>query len=372
VVVGTTYAGVGQLSIIRLMPDGSLDPTFGNNGLVERQLADTSSLLSAVALQPDGRIVATGFARSSGELFNFVVLRLLSDGRPDTTFGDAGVARALFPNREAYPQSLQIDKLGRILVGGLSEDPVSPTGSADYEIVRFGADGTLDTTFGTNGHARFDVHGTTDSPGILLQRVGGLAIAGGTSKTNSPTSLSDFTVVGTLDDGSIDPTFGAAGVFSTDVDAGRWTVRSVASDATGRLVVGGFNGMDFALVRLSSSGRLDSTFGAGGMVTTDFSSRGDDAFAVLVQTDGKILAAGGSGSPNPDRSMALARYMGDGGLDPSFGDGGRTLTSPPPSEAYDIRAATLSECSITVTGDWVYNITPTTRRNGIGVARYRR
>jgi uncharacterized delta-60 repeat protein len=373
VVVGTTYAGAEQLSLVRLMPDGKLDPTFGTNGLVERQLGDTSSLLTAVALQPDGKIVAAGYARSAGNPFDFVVIRLLSDGTMDPTFGTEGVARAVFPGRDAYAASLQIDKSGRIWVGGHSSNSITPDSTGDFELARFNADGKVDTTFGTNGQARFDVHGTSESSGIVLLRtVGGALISGGSKKTTAIASRLDMSAVATLDNGAMDVGFADAGIFRTNEDAGSWTTRATALDLNGRIILAGLTGADFALVRVGSSGVLDTTFGGTGRVTTDFSARGDDAYAVFVQPDGKILAAGSSSSAVLDTNLALSRHLEDGGLDPSFGDAGLVLTAPPAGESYDVHGAWLSRCTVTVTGGWLYNVTPTSQKLAIGVARYRR
>ncbi len=102
----------------------------------------------SVAAQPDGKVVAAGQVRSAGQPSNIAVVRHLGDGGADLSFGDAGVVLTSYPGRDAYGRSIVLDPTGKIVVAGFSEDAVDPTASADYEVVRYNADGTPDPTFG--------------------------------------------------------------------------------------------------------------------------------------------------------------------------------------------------------------------------------
>jgi uncharacterized delta-60 repeat protein len=133
-------------------------------------------------------------------------------------------------------------------------------------------------------------------------------------------------------DGTLDASFGAGGIVTTDFAASLTQAFSVALQPDGKIVAAGqtfINGsLDFALARYNRDGTLDASFGTGGTVTTDFAgerSRQDRAFSVAVQPDGKIIAAGQATIRSFD--FALARYNRDGTLDASFGTGGTVTTS---------------------------------------------
>src|SRR5206468_652342 len=138
----------------------------------------------------------------------------------------------------------------------------------------------------------------------------------------------DFAVVRYNANGSLDATFGAGGKVTTSIGSDEDDAYALALQPDGKLVAAGetLNGVryDFALVRYNANGSLDATFGAGGKVTTPVGSADDYADALLVQPDGKLVAAGNvEGS---DRDFAVVRYNADGSLDGSFGTGGKVIT----------------------------------------------
>src|SRR6185436_17779098 len=119
--------------------------------------------------------------------------------------------------------------------------------------------------------------------------------------------------------------FGNGGIVLTDVSGGYDEARAVAIDSDGRIVVAGVSGTgsnrNFSIARYNIDGVLDRTFGAGGTVMTDFSDGGDVAWTLVIQPDGRILVAGeGNGD------FALARYDSHGALDIAFGVGGKVTT----------------------------------------------
>lgn len=136
--------------------------------------------------------------------------------------------------------------------------------------------------------------------------------------------------------GDLDPTFGNGGKLTTAFSNNRDFGYDVAVQADGKIVVVGTadieaSGQQFAVARYNLNGSLDATFGTGGKVTTQW---GDIAFAVAIQPDGKIVVAG----DNSGLGFALVRYNNDGTLDPSFGSGGKVLSSFPSSSsgAFDV------------------------------------
>lgn len=126
--------------------------------------------------------------------------------------------------------------------------------------------------------------------------------------------------------GDLDLTFGDGGLVITDIDGSHTGAEDVAIQADGKILVAGDLGWDFALARYNPDGTLDTGFGADGQVTTDFGASHDEAYGVVIQTDGKILVAGASYVPSTGWDFALARYNSDGTLDNSFGTDGKVTT----------------------------------------------
>ena len=166
--------------------------------------------------------------------------------------------------------------------------------------------------------------------------------------------------------GDLDPTFGSGGKVTTDV-GGSDGAQAVAIQGDGKVVAAGLGNFagpgtgDFALARYNPDGSLDTSFGSGGKVTTDFGGF-DAASAVAIQPDGKIIAAGRSGSGD----FALARYNPDGSLDSSFGSGGKVTTD---FGGFDsaFGVALQADGKIVAAG---FQATSTQRGTDIAVARY--
>lgn len=181
--------------------------------------------------------------------------------------------------------------------------------------------GSLDPTFGVNGKTTTDFGGYEEGHAVAYQSDGKILMAGYAAGANDD----DFALVRYTSDGNLDTTFGANGIVRTDLgnyDYGY--AMAIASD--GKIVVAGYSGsdnVDFAIVRYNSDGTLDTTFDQDGKVTTDLGSN-DYGRALALQADGKIIVAGYSGSDNVD--FALVRYNNDGALDQTFAQTGQVTT----------------------------------------------
>jgi uncharacterized delta-60 repeat protein len=184
------------------------------------------------------------------------------------------------------------------------------------------APGILDSAFGTGGKVTTDFGGPYDWANALVVQPDGKLVAAGASGDNF--ALARYNANGTLDSA-----FGAGGKVTTDF-GGFDEANALVVQPDGKLVAAGASSAagtyDFALVRYNANGSLDSTFGAGGRVITDFFSRPDDvATALVVQPDGKLVAAGYS-LADAGYDFALARYNPNGTLDSAFGAGGQAIT----------------------------------------------
>ena len=262
IVAGNTDQGIAgglNVSLARYNADGSLDGTFDGDGRVVTRLSDGADIISALAIQGDGKIVAAGTATEAPELgvANFAVVRYDASGALDVSFGEDGFVTTDFAGIQQLDQGRDVAVLadGRILVAGVASETA---GGQNFGLAMYLADGTLDASFGGgDGKATVDF-------AISIDRASGLVV-----------------------------------------------------QADGKFVVGGevqepgIGGINFGLARLNSDGSLDATFGGGdGRVSTNIglTDRINDLF---LQADGKIVAAGETNASGTAPNFALARYLPD-------------------------------------------------------------
>lgn len=376
IVGGYTGGSGGSFAVVRLLASGVPDPAFGTTGLVETKVGDVNLEVHAVAVQPDGRIVAAGFSRPTAGSFQFVVLRYMSNGAPDTAFGTDGVVMTSYPGRQAYAQSLVLLPSGKIVVAGYSEDATAS--GANFEMIRYASDGSPDPTFGTAGRVTVDARGTDDRVGALALAPGGaLVLAGSTKETPSLAGRYDMFATRVKDDGAIDPTFAVSGKFISAFGSGTQRASGVAVDGTGRVLLGGWFGGaapdDFGVLRLTAAGALDPVFGEAGAAKTDFGGRGDRSVQLLLQDDGRIVALGtsGVGAQSDTYGTSFARYLPSGVTDPTFGTGGTTFIPPASNAQAGASGGALAGCSILAVGTWIYDLNAVSD-TAIGVVRLRR
>ena len=256
-------------------------------------------------------------------------------GDLDPTFGGAGkVTTPIFTQASdgATAYSLAVQPNGKIVAAGSAFRAVqngASTGS-EFALARFNINGSLDTTFGGAGKVTKDIAGGQDYAYAVVVQPDGKIIAAGSSEVNAANASTRFTLVRYNPDGSLDSTFGTAGVVSTDFFGPENIATSVALQADGRIVVAGraHDGAfrRFALARYTVNGSLDASFGTGGKVTTSFFGFDNGATGVAVQADGKIVASGWADPGGANVQFAVARYNADGSLDAGFGTGGKVTT----------------------------------------------
>lgn len=292
--------------------DATLDPSFGTGGNVTTNLGGTDNEANALALQPDKKIVAAGFSNALGTNA-FALARYNNDGSLDTTFGPGGsVVTAISANTDEA-KAVIMRKDGRIVAAGFS----GASGTEDFALARYTADGTLDTSFGTNGTRTTAISGGSDEILAAVHQSDGKIIAAGFSGT-------DFAVARYTENGSLDTTFGTGGTgfVTTDISGGTDQVLGVAVQPDGKIVAVGAGGTNFGLTRYTANGALDTSFGTNGIVTSSLSAGTDQANAVVIHPDGSIIVAGFSGN-----DFAVARYNSDGTLDSSFSTNGFVITA---------------------------------------------
>jgi uncharacterized delta-60 repeat protein len=329
IVAGGTngYSYNDSFALARYNPDGSLDQSFGNHGKTNITF-ELGGVLYALIVQPDGKIVAAGYEYTLSDADNFALARYNQDGSLDTTFGSGGrVSTDLGAFERAY--AIGIDSDGRLVVAGASR--------GRFALARYNQDGTLDPTFDTDGIVMTDFANDEDrATSIVIQPDGKIVAAGYATTITCDVGCDyyyDFALARYNLDGSLDATFDNDGKVTSDF--GNWDrIYGLAQQADGKLVAGGHTGsmvgvgLDFALARYNPDGSLDTNFGAGGKVNTDFAEDTDVAYGLALAAEGKIVAVGYM-TVDPElysTNFALARYDSDGALDRSFGSGGKVVT----------------------------------------------
>jgi uncharacterized delta-60 repeat protein len=297
---------------------GTLDPTFGAGGKVLTDFGGTPDFASAIAVQRDGRIVAAGSSFRDGSA-DFAVARYNPDGSLDASFGDSGMVVTDFGGFD-LGLAVAVQRDGKIVVAGSSQQP----GTGDLALARYDKDGSLDATFGTGGMVLTDLGGFDQANAIAIQADGKIVVAGYSNAHGSY----DFALIRYDGLGRLDATFGTQGALLVDFDGPNDNAAAIAIQRDGKIVVAGAsNGgstVRFALARCDGHGILDPAFGIGGRVLTEFEGFAG-ASGVAIQWNGKIVVAGTTnGASSSD--FALARYHKDGTLDLRFGRDGKVVT----------------------------------------------
>jgi len=295
-----------SICVVRYNLDGSLDSSFGSGGIVINRIGEFASG-NSVVLQADGKILIGGDALFGSDK-NFVILRYNINGMLDNTFSFDGTVTTDFNGREDMARSIRVQTDGKIVVAGRSGD-LTIHEDSDFAAARFNTDGTLDNSFGTNGKVTTDFLGDYDyGTSMVLQPDGKILIAGGLIRGKGNF---DFATLRYNIDGTLDNTFNGDGRSITTIGIGLDYANSMTLQFDGKILLAGTasnsSDNDFALVRLDTTGLLDITFGSLGIVLTDFGGNSDTGLDILMQSDGKILVVGHTG--NGLRNIALARYL---------------------------------------------------------------
>jgi len=323
---------VFHAALARYNTNGQLDPTFGAGGKVIAALDAGGDGLAAIALQPDGRIVAAGSVLHDNWQLAFLLARFNPDGTLDSNFGSGGVVVTNFGDSTAAASSLVLQPDGKIVVAGVSgAGPYSELN--DFALARYNSNGSPDQSFGNGGKVKTHFPGVYNTgsraTAAALQADGKLVVAG--TYKNEATARA-FALARYNANGSLDTTFGSGGMVTTSMGSGDAIAFSMALLSGGRIVATGYleaghRNHDFALACYNPSGTLDQSFGNGGRVTTDlFGATDDIAYGLAAQSDGKLVLAGRTGT-YPSFHFALARYQNNGQLDQTFGTGGKVSST---------------------------------------------
>ncbi|MCK4569702.1 MAG: T9SS type A sorting domain-containing protein [Bacteroidales bacterium] len=321
---GFAYDGSNNnFSFIRYLPDGTLDNTFGSGGIMTVSFSGSGDELRDIAIQADGKIVAVGYTDSGGSGSKMVLMRLNTDGSLDNTFSIDGTVIIEFGSgTDSYGMSLDLQDDGKIVAAGYLFDVADDIQSA---LCRLNPDGSLDNSFGTNGIIIHDILSKDNFiNNVVLQ--GEKIIIGGLSYIDGDevfVTLSRF-----HSDGLLDMSFGVNGNVEIMMPIDTWILSPVGDmclDNEGRIIyacyVTGIAGDHMAVLRfLESNGYPDNSFGDYGMTVTPIEGN-TVAHAVTTQYDNKVIA-GGYQWIEDHADFAMVRYMEDGTPDITFGTEG--------------------------------------------------
>ncbi|MFL5736701.1 MAG: hypothetical protein ACJ76P_05115 [Actinomycetota bacterium] len=316
-IVAAGIAAKNTFVVARYDAAGTLDPTFGNAGVVRTRFQGPGSA-AAVALAPGGDIVVAGrlLPANTGP-YRFAFARYLSDGSLDPTFSVDGKTTTGIPGHQAYLTGAAVEPDGSVVAvgytccGGTSSDQ-------RFAVVKLLPDGSLDRTFANNGRRTTPFGGPSEATAVTLQEDGKIVVAG--AKNDGHGAVARY-----LANGDLDRSFAGDGRASTTQ---QFTGAGVAIDAAGDVVVSGTfvgNGNHIGAVRFGPDGTQDLSFGVDGKAMTDVrpGTQGE-GYRLALQDDGRIVIAGNIYSTD---GFVAARWNSDGSLDRTFGQNGIATTS---------------------------------------------
>jgi uncharacterized delta-60 repeat protein len=302
-----------RLAVVKASGPGDLDLTFNSTGIVTTTIGSSAIGVGsdAVAIQPNGHIVAVGSSFENG-IFNFTTVRYTTDGNLDSGFKQTGIVTTPVGNIFSAGHSVAIAPNDKIIVVGESFD--SNYLKDNLTVICYDNSGELDTTFNSTGIVTTVVGNNIDQgKSVVVQPDSKILVAG--------ISNNDFLVVRYTITGTLDTEFNSTGIVTTPVDNNTIDIgRSVSLQPDGKIVVAGESGGRFALARYTSSGKLDNSFGNNGMVVTAIGAS-SSGHSVDVQPDGRIVVAGES-----DNHLTVVRYTITGTLDTEFSNSGVVTT----------------------------------------------
>lgn len=318
-IIGTDY----YVAIARVFPDGSPDPSFSYDGRVQTFVSGSGTTVLDAVLQPDGKIIAVGYADFPSGVAGFLV-RYGSDGMLDNTFGTNGMVKLTSATDARNTTSIALADDGKIICGGVF---ISST-NADLMTLRLNSDGTLDNTYSFDGVSAVDVNGSNEALWDIVIQPDGKIVGVGTTENSS--NDKEFVVARFNADGTVDNTFNSTGYTTIDFGTMDNDGQAIAVQGDKILVAGKADigtPVVMATARLMSDGTLDASYGSSGKYYIPFYGGNIAGCADIgIQQDGKLLFGGYMDDSSLDRNFALARTSADGALDVTFDTDGKVET----------------------------------------------
>ncbi|MDR3647211.1 MAG: hypothetical protein P4L22_06735 [Candidatus Babeliales bacterium] len=299
-------------SMARYNINGTLDQLFGNKGVVITDInkilgnPNAQNEIDALGLQSNGKIIAAGIDSPALKL---TMVRYNINGTIDKTFGTSN--NGIVSTNFGFSSNIAIQPDDKILAGGFVNN--------EFAITRYNADGTLDTNFGTNGVVITNFGAGSFVSSIAIQA--GSIVAGG--QLVDKARKSHYLVAKYNLDGSPDNSFGNNGTINLRLPK-QININQLVIQPDNKIVTLGTNfDLIFALTRLNIDGSFDDSFGKNGIsaINLGIDYLGSISFpnSLLLQADGKIVAAGSNDAVDSNKDFFLERYNNDGSLDKTYG-----------------------------------------------------
>lgn len=321
VVAGVAESGIDwDFALVRYNSDGSLDATFDDDGLVVTDIGSSRDVGKVVAIQGDGRIVVGGYTGQYPDE-NFALARYNPDGSLDASFDSDGLVVTDFYGGldEGIKITLQPDN--KIVLAGSADNGKD----SDFALARYNSDGSLDTSFDGDGLQLTDISGSDDwGAAITLQPDNNIFMVGYFYQDSRYyCALARY-----RSDGSLDSSFNSDGILVTDITGVSDQCFALTLQPDGKVVVVGSTWEkyhDIILARFNPDGSLDTEFDIDGWLAVDFGGGDDYSIAIILQPNGKLVVAG-STDDGTDSDILLARFNPDGSPDTVFDSDGWLAT----------------------------------------------
>lgn len=323
VVVGTAYNGTDfDIALSRYNTDGSLDTSFGTGGKVTTAFGGDDDEGVAVAMNAAGSIYVGGTQKQGADK-RVAIVKYTSTGALDTSFDTDGKLTFSINNRDEIVRGLVMQPDGKILVAGESTSLTDGTG---FFVARVNTNGSMDSTFNSSGkqYTNFPGGGIDVARSIALQPDGKIVL-GGYASTSAASTNFDFAIARYTSTGALDTTFDTDGMATYAIGSGNEEIFGLRLQPDGKIVAAGysFNATskdDFAVIRVTTTGVLDTTFSGDGIVTTDVSGANlnDRGHGLRITTSDKIVIGGYAIPTGTDRDFAMVQYNSDGTLDTAY------------------------------------------------------
>lgn len=346
---GTGTASSIKVGVSRHNSDGTLDSTFGTAGKMDFSSGWIKSFVKDIKIQQDGKIVMGGY-RWNNSTGDFLMVRLNANGSFDTTFGTNGIA-IIDGGQTEVAESFDIDSNGDYMISGYIED--------DFAMAKVKSDGTLDTNFGNSGWVitPFSDYASYSFDTLVSDIDGRIFLAG--MLLNGYENKYEYAIAAYLPNGTLDTTFGDQGKLHFNVGTDNDFGMRILQLKNGQILFGGHSWYatsplryELAVARLNADGRFDNTYGTNGIFKTRLVGNGTSYFAGMALQENDKLVITGSANEGNDYNFGLARVNPNGALDTTFGQGGKVFMQIPTStygESYNV--GIQADGKIVVSGD---------------------
>jgi uncharacterized delta-60 repeat protein len=332
-----------DFAVVRINSDGIIDTSFDLDGMITTDFGSEDEAVSVVS-QLDGKLLVAG---TSGN--KFALARYNNNGSLDSSFSDDGkVIVEILSNRWNTVATVKIQADGKILIAG--------TSSSDFSLVRLNSDGSLDNTFGENGAVAIDIlkYSSDTAKSIVLQGDGKILVAGETYRSpDYNINYYDFALMRFNADGSLDTSFNNDGIVTTNFDNQSSDFgESVSLQSDGKILVAGWSNGDFALVRYNSDGWLDSTFSVPEDSLQQFGPAlfVENTTPVILAFEAQILDAElSTGGQYSGATLTLQRH-GEPSPQDVFSSAGGTLTILNPGSYFSVDSVTIGRVTTNIAG----------------------